>query len=73
VRFIGKDGREQTIPAVNKSKDCTKTSGGWFYDDREDPNEIRVCPQTCDVLRLQLQATIEIAFGCERELAPELL
>jgi hypothetical protein len=45
---------------------CTAT-GGWYYDDPEEPTEVILCPATCD--RVQESSgtvrNVDVQFGCE--------
>jgi hypothetical protein len=47
------------------------TRSGWYYDNANDPKRILACPTTCGELQNDLQAKIEVAFGCDTELAPQ--
>jgi hypothetical protein len=44
---------------------CAQVEQGWYYDDPSRPAKIKACPQTCDWLRAQRDARVEIEFGCE--------
>jgi hypothetical protein len=45
------------------SADCAGSSG-WHYDDRAAPKKVELCPATCDAVRADPSAAIQIAFGC---------
>jgi hypothetical protein len=45
--------------------DCSRASQGWYYDDAANPQQVLVCPQTCDLLKSSTGARVDILFGCE--------
>ncbi len=51
--------RAEIIYKMPNSGNCG--SGGWYYDNNEEPTEIRVCPETCSMFG---GGTIEIVVGC---------
>jgi hypothetical protein len=54
-----------TIGQVPSESHCTAEVGGWYYDDPLDPKSIIFCPSTCDAIRTDVNAEIEILIGCE--------
>jgi hypothetical protein len=48
---------------VPLAADCG-TQGGWFYDDAAKPTKILACPATCTEIQADMQAKIDVAFGC---------
>ena len=38
--------------------------GGWYYDPPEDPQSIRLCENTCDVVSTLAGAGFSVFFGC---------
>ncbi len=64
VDYIDGDGVTHEIGHVDSEEDCEDVEHGWFYDDPVDPSYIRVCPQTCEWIQSDLEATIVIKFGC---------
>lgn len=55
----GDTQQEETLP---QTSDCA--SGGWRYDDPQNPTKIELCPATCDAIKGDYQAKIDIALGC---------
>ncbi|MEM1029323.1 MAG: vWA domain-containing protein [Myxococcota bacterium] len=53
----------EEVPRVSGETACG-TSGGWYYDDPEDPAVIFLCPATCDGANATETSKIEIAIGC---------
>lgn len=62
VVFTPKGGAPEIIYKMPDSGNCG--SGGWYYDNNEEPTEIRVCPETCSMFG---GGTIEIVVGCESQ------
>jgi len=63
---IDVDGDVTPIGYVEDPSLCDAVEHGWYYDDPEDPTEIHVCPQTCDMLHGAIDGVeVTIIFGCE--------
>ncbi|MBI2394315.1 MAG: VWA domain-containing protein [Deltaproteobacteria bacterium] len=53
-------------PAQTLSQDPTCASGeGWRYDDPSKPTKILLCPKTCEAVRGDPKAKVEILLGCK--------
>ena len=70
VEFSDGMGGGFEVGAVGTAADCPNVADGWFYDNPDDPQQILVCPQTCDKIQGYLMGTIDIIFGCATEVAP---
>jgi hypothetical protein len=56
------DGTTTEVPRVDGVEDCAGSPwGGWYYDDPATPQEITVCPCTCEGLDVD---GLEIRIGC---------
>jgi hypothetical protein len=53
----------QTVLHVDAVSQCA-AQGGWFYDDNNSPTRIAVCPATCDAIKNDPSAKVDILFGC---------
>jgi len=62
VVFTPKNGTPEIIFKMPDSGSCG--SGGWYYDNNNEPTEIRICPETCGMFG---GGTIEIVVGCESQ------
>ena len=51
----------QTLPFVNGAAECG--TGGWYYDDPQNPTQILLCPETCTAVQ-GAGAGITVTFGC---------
>jgi hypothetical protein len=60
------DDEVMEIGYVEDPELCDLVEHGWYYDDPDDPTEIFVCPQTCDLFQQAIDsAEVNIIFGCE--------
>jgi len=50
------------VPYVGDEGACAG-GPGWYYDSRDAPTEIRVCPATCTTLE-DSSGQVDVAFGC---------
>ncbi len=71
VEFVDGDGEHHLIGHVDSFEECDDVTHGWYYDDNANPTTIYVCPQTCDWIRGDLEASIVIQFGCTTQEAVE--
>ena len=54
----------QVVGNVAAADDCASVSGGWYYDDAVDPEQVIMCPDTCARFEELQEASIDIRFGC---------
>jgi hypothetical protein len=63
----GKGGGASVIPMVARAEDCD-AKGGWYYDvdpkSGATPSRILTCPATCERLREDGGARVDVLFGC---------
>jgi hypothetical protein len=59
----------QTIGYVPGGAAACGASGGWYYDDPAAPSTILLCPATCDVVKADSGARVDVAFGCDTIIA----
>lgn len=65
VNVIYDDGDgAMPIGYVESSGDCQTFGFGWYYDDPASPDEIRMCPLSCEQFQTLDNASIDIEFGC---------
>jgi uncharacterized protein YegL len=53
-----------TIGQVVSASVCSDDKGGWYYDDPGIPTKIIFCPSTCAAIQGDLEAEIDLLFGC---------
>lgn len=64
------NGQPLKLGQVLTETDCATVEGGWYYDNAAAPNEIRTCPQTCNIVEANphsVRAAVEI--GCATKIA----
>ena len=54
-----------TIGQVPSESHCAPETGGWYYDDPLDPKQILFCPSTCEAIRMDADAEVQLLIGCE--------
>ncbi|MBL9024852.1 MAG: VWA domain-containing protein [Myxococcales bacterium] len=59
----GGSGTPITLPRADDLADCG-TGPGWYYDNNQNPTKIIVCPASCITIQNDMEAEIEVAFGC---------
>ena len=64
VRLSLVSGTLDALPNVPAASGCA-TTGGWYYDDPHAPQHILACPATCDSLRAEPAARVDLLFGCK--------
>lgn len=57
----------QQIPHADNLQDCGQQPG-WYYDNNVKPTKIVLCPKSCQTVKADLEAKVDVAFGC----APDL-
>ncbi len=61
MQFTPFGGNPETIGQTTGPAGCAQT-GGWYFDNPEDPEKILVCPQSCGNFG---GGTVSIVAGCE--------
>lgn len=52
---------------VGTAADCVKAEeNGWYFDDPNAPNKVVLCPKTCEKVKSNDNAKIDVVFGCDR-------
>jgi hypothetical protein len=70
VQYTPNGAPAQFIPYVDEIALCDATKGGWYYDIKPSqgtPKRILMCPATCDQLKADTQAQVDIQIGCKRK------
>ena len=70
VRWTSGQGVETELKKVAGAADCAGApEGGWYYDDDSNPTRVLVCGQNCTEMKADLNARVDILFGCQTEQA----
>lgn len=55
------------VPYAKSLGNCDPVRGGWYYDvDPPASHKILLCPATCDRLKADLYAKVNVLLGCEQ-------
>jgi hypothetical protein len=57
-------GGEGALSRVADAARCAE-GGGWYYDDPAAPARILACPASCEALRAEPEARVELLLGCK--------
>ena len=63
VQYTPGGGTKQPIYKVPSKADCGP-SGGWYYDDENNPTTVLVCDSTCQTIQADPTGKIDVEFGC---------
>ena len=60
---------EEDLRNVGTEADCGP-SGGWAYDDPDDPSTVHLCPVTCEAVQATAgeERSVDVQFGCATRL-----
>ncbi|MRG96998.1 vWA domain-containing protein [Polyangium spumosum] len=56
-------GTPKIIPRADDLGDCSDLPG-WYYDNNVDPTKIILCPTSCTTVQGDLNAKVDVLFGC---------
>ena len=68
VRVQAAAGTGEDIPYVSTAARCDPMRGGWYYDvdpAMAAPTRVVTCPATCDRLKAEPNAQVNLVFGCK--------
>jgi len=66
VEYLPGEGKSQPILHAEAGlADCDDDSGGWYYDDPDAPTKVILCPASCDRVRSDPGAQVDVLFGCD--------
>lgn len=57
-------GMQDVIPRVANAQAC-QGQPGWYYDNPAAPNQILLCPSSCDLVENSEGVLVDVAIGCE--------
>lgn len=63
VQLTGSGGSASTIPF---SADCSNTQG-WRYDNEAAPTKIQLCSASCDKVKVDVSAKVDLVLGCQTQ------
>ena len=68
MRLQAAAGTGEDIPYVSTAARCDPMRGGWYYDvdpAMAAPTRVVTCPATCDRLKAEPNANVNLVFGCK--------
>jgi hypothetical protein len=67
VSYAKGNGTTEGFLFVGNAEGCSKApSNGWYFDDDKNPKKVVLCTQTCDAVKGDDGARIDVVFGCPR-------
>jgi hypothetical protein len=67
LKFTNGSGSETNLPRVDSGTGC---GDGWFLDNNEAPRLLSLCPATCEAIRADTNASMDIVVPCESIIDP---
>jgi len=65
VEYMDGEGNTFSFGRIASPENCSQVEHAWYYDQPNSPSTIHVCPQTCNWIQGQIDAKMEVKFGCE--------
>ncbi|AKT40536.1 vWA domain-containing protein [Chondromyces crocatus] len=65
VEYTSSNGNTQVIGSVPGASSCSSQSGGWYYDDPQNPSRVTLCPSTCGAVQGDPNGRVDVLFGCD--------
>jgi hypothetical protein len=69
VTLTPSGGTEQALLQSGSAASCP-SSGGWYYDNPGAPTKILLCPATCNLVKADAKASVQVLMGCKTNVAP---
>lgn len=65
VQFTpGENDPTTSFRKVSGPEACGATTGGFYYDDPQNPSRVVLCPASCEDVREAPSASVKLLFGC---------
>lgn len=69
VRYTpGSGASSVNLAQVRDSTACAGKSSAWYYDDRDQPKQILLCPNTCSTVESDANGGVDVVLGCETKI-----
>jgi hypothetical protein len=59
-------GRAAAVPEPRRGAGAC-ASGGWYYDDPDEPSEMILCPDTCTEINAGTDPAVQLEVGCKTQ------
>jgi hypothetical protein len=65
VQYTADDGMAELIPQVSSEAGCPADGKAWYYDNKMPPQQILLCPSTCDKIAADTKGQVDVLVGCK--------
>ncbi len=65
VSFVDQSYDVHLLPPTDSAESCTLASGGWTFDDPDEPTSIHLCPASCDLLTSAAGGQLRVSLSCD--------
>ncbi len=69
VTLTPSGGKTQDLLQATDAASCP-ASGGWYYDNPSAPTKLLLCPATCNTVKADAKASVNILMGCKTNTVP---
>jgi len=64
VQYTPNGGMPAVIPQVSSLAGCPADGMAWYYDNKMPPQQILLCPSTCDKIAADTKGQVDVLVGC---------
>lgn len=65
VQYTAEGGMAELIPQVSSLAGCPADGKAWYYDNKMPPQQILLCPSTCNKIAADTKGQVDVLVGCE--------
>jgi hypothetical protein len=69
VTFTPNGGTQSELLQAPGAAQCP-AAGGWYYDDAAHPTRVLLCPSTCQAVKADPKAQVDLLLGCATKSVP---
>ena len=66
VRFASSSAGPRVLPQAAGRIQCGDRAG-WYYDNQSAPTRVVACPSSCQAIKRDPAARVDVLFGCATE------
>ncbi len=64
VQYTPDGGTPELIPQVSAPVGCPADGKAWYYDNKMPPQQILLCPATCEKIAADTKGQVDVLVGC---------
>jgi hypothetical protein len=64
VQYTPDGGKPELMPKVSSPAGCPADGLAWYYDNKMPPQQILLCPSTCNTISADKKGQIDVLVGC---------